>query len=90
VKDVDNRTKFVPMPPNQVRECFCIGIGIKGGFSKHYRTWQHGNLTLPLHCKDTIPKIRNNFYIHVGDLYIPTIGLPVLLQENMWTDPAKK
>jgi hypothetical protein len=27
-------------------------------------------------------------YIHVSvsDLYIPTIGLPILLQENRWTD----
>jgi hypothetical protein len=56
-----------------------------------------------LHCKDTILKIRNkysyrkgirspgpNLYIHVyvSDLYIPTIGLPILLQENMWTDPG--
>ncbi len=32
-----------------------------------------------------------NFYIHVSvsNLYIPTIGLPFLLQENMWTDPGK-
>jgi hypothetical protein len=31
-----------------------------------------------------------NFHIHVSvsDLYIPTIGLPILLQENMWTDHA--
>jgi hypothetical protein len=30
------------------------------------------------------------FHIHVSvsDLYIPWIGLPVLLQENMWTDPG--
>ncbi len=29
-----------------------------------------------------------NFHIHVpvSDLYIPTIGLPILLQENMGTD----
>jgi hypothetical protein len=29
-----------------------------------------------------------NFHIHVSmsDLYIPTIGLSFLLQENMWTD----
>jgi hypothetical protein len=28
-----------------------------------------------------------NSYIHVSvsDLYIPTIGLSILLQENMWT-----
>ncbi len=31
-----------------------------------------------------------NFHIHesVSDLYIPTIGLPILLQENLWTDPG--
>jgi hypothetical protein len=31
-----------------------------------------------------------NFHIHlsVRDLYIPTIDLPILLQENMWTDPG--
>jgi hypothetical protein len=29
-----------------------------------------------------------NFHIHVSvsDLYISTIGLPILQQENMWTD----
>jgi hypothetical protein len=49
-------------------------------------------------CKDTIPKILNkysplhnlspNFHIgvSVSDLYIPMIGLPILLQENMWTE----
>jgi hypothetical protein len=31
-----------------------------------------------------------NFHIHmsVRDLIIPKIGLPILLQENMWTDPG--
>ncbi len=31
-----------------------------------------------------------NFYIHVSvsDLYIPPICLPILLQENRWTDPG--
>ena len=31
-----------------------------------------------------------NFHIHVSvsGLYIPTIDLPILLQENMWTDPG--
>jgi hypothetical protein len=54
---------------------------------------------LLLHCKDTIPKTKQTFpekelrglspnfhvYVSVSDLYIPTIGLPILLQENMWT-----
>jgi hypothetical protein len=33
--------------------------------------------------------LNPNFHIHVSvsDLYIPTMGLPILLQENMWTDP---
>ncbi len=53
-----------------------------------------------IHYEDTIPKIRNlyfqkelrghspNFYSYVSvcDLYIPTIGLHILLQKNMWTD----
>jgi hypothetical protein len=31
-----------------------------------------------------------NFHIHVSesDFYIPTIDLPILLQENMGTDPG--
>ncbi len=34
--------------------------------------------------------LSRNFhiYVSVSDLYIPTIGLPILLQENMWTDPG--
>ncbi len=27
-------------------------------------------------------------HISVRDLYISRIGLPILLQENMWTDPG--
>ncbi len=35
-------------------------------------------------------RLRPDFHIHVSvsDLYIPTIGLPILLQENMLTDPV--
>ncbi len=31
-----------------------------------------------------------NFHTHVSvsDLWIPTIGLPILIQENLWTDPG--
>ncbi len=34
--------------------------------------------------------IPNSMHIRVSvsDLYIHTIGLPILLQENMWTDPG--
>jgi hypothetical protein len=52
------------------------------------------------HCKDTIPNSKQifpdkelrghspNSYIHVSvsDLNIPTIGLPILQQENRWTN----
>jgi hypothetical protein len=26
--------------------------------------------------------------VSVSDLYIPTISMPILLRENMWTDPG--
>jgi hypothetical protein len=48
-----------------------------------------------LHCKDTVPKIGKilrglspNFNIHmsVSDLYIPTVGLPIWLQQNSCMD----
>jgi hypothetical protein len=55
------------------------------------------------HCKDKenskqiFPEkelrcLSPNFhiYVSVSDLYIPTIGLPILLQDNMGTDPGKK
>ena len=30
-----------------------------------------------------------NFHIHVSvSVYVPMIGLPILLQENMWIDPG--
>jgi hypothetical protein len=56
-----------------------------------------------IHCKEPMLKIRNkysqkkelrghspDFHIHVSvrDLYISTIDLPILLQENMWTNPG--
>jgi hypothetical protein len=35
-------------------------------------------------------RLSPNFHIHVSvsDLYIPMIGLPILVQENIWTDPG--
>ncbi len=37
---------------------------------------------------------KQNSYAHISDvsvrdLYISRIGVPILLQENMWTDPRK-
>jgi hypothetical protein len=31
---------------------------------------------------------NSNIRASASDLYIPTIGLPILLQENRWTDPG--
>ncbi len=49
-----------------------------------------------MHCKDStytenleqlLPEpIPTFMFLCVSDLYIPTIGLPILLQENRWTD----
>jgi hypothetical protein len=52
-------------------------------------------------CRKLETNIRRNetarprslfFYIHVSvsDLYIPTIGLPILQQENRWTAPMNR
>ncbi len=40
--------------------------------------------------KKELRGLSPNFHIHVSvnDLYIPTIGLPFLLMENMWTEPG--
>ncbi len=48
-----------------------------------------------IRCKYSQKELRAlnpNVHIHlsVSDFYIPTIGLPILLQENVWTDLGKK
>ncbi len=66
----------------------------------HIMTTDKDNSTT--HCKDTYPKFETNNprkgiarpqsqFPHscVCDLFnIPTIDLPILLQENIWTDPG--
>ncbi len=68
---------------------------------KNYQIYlQH---VILLHCKETIAEnlkpifpekelrgLSPNFHIQVSasDLYISTIDLPILLQDNMWTDPG--
>ncbi len=44
--------------------------------------------SLQLFPEKELRSLSPNSYIHVSvsDLYIPTIGLPFLLQENRWTD----
>ena len=34
------------------------------------------------------PSPSFHIYVSVSDLYIPMISLPILLQENIWTDPG--
>ncbi len=34
------------------------------------------------------PNFHIYSYVSVSDLYTPTIGLPILLQENIWIDPG--
>ncbi len=50
---------------------------------------QSENLKLIFPEKE-LRSLSPKFHIHVSvsDLYIPTIGLPIMLQENMWTDPG--
>jgi hypothetical protein len=75
--------------------CFLLSVKLT-----HCR-WSYSVFISCAHCKETISKIfpekelrghRPNFHIHrpVNDFYIPTIDLPFLLQENMWTDPGNK
>jgi hypothetical protein len=33
-------------------------------------------------------QIDFHIYVSVSDLFIPRIGLPILLEENMWSDPG--
>ncbi len=51
---------------------------------------QYRKLGINVPRKGNVRPLLSQFHIHVhvSDLYIPTIGLPILLQENMWTDPG--
>jgi hypothetical protein len=53
----------------------------------------------PIHChknpiyvfpEKELCGLRPDFHIHVSvsDLFIPRIGLPILLEENMWSNPG--
>jgi hypothetical protein len=61
------------------------GGGVRGVFTAktQYRKSKH---IIP---EKELGGLSPNSYIHisVSDLYIPTIGLPILLQENRWTNP---
>jgi hypothetical protein len=36
------------------------------------------------------PQSQSYIHVSVSDLYISTIGLPIVLQENRWTDRGNK
>ncbi len=59
-------------------ECYCILY------------WHSTKNLQQIFTEKELHGLSLNFHIHVSvsDLYIPTIGLPILLQENMWTDPV--
>jgi hypothetical protein len=65
------------------------------------RKFAHKNLSGALHCTENpnylLPEKKQrdlspNFHIHVSvsDLYIPTIGPPIFLQQNRQIDRAQK
>ncbi len=53
---------------------------------QRYNTENSEKISQERNCAALSP----NFHIHVSvsDLYIPTISLPILLQENKWADPG--
>jgi hypothetical protein len=38
--------------------------------------------------KDSAPQSNFDIHVSISDSYFPRIGLPILLQEKMWTDPG--
>jgi hypothetical protein len=51
---------------------------------------QKRNCAASLFPKQNYNVLSPNFHIHVSvsDLYISTMGLPILLKGNMWPDPG--
>jgi hypothetical protein len=58
-------------------------------FDSHLFILRHKTVTV--FPKQNYNALSPNSYTHISvrDLYITRIGLPILLQENMWTDPGK-
>ncbi len=84
-------------PPMGARNQVCIVLSYWTAslcsLATQFQTRFLGSIPRPIasHCKDKIPRFRNkeyrglspNFHIHVSvrDLYIATIGVPILLEE---------
>jgi hypothetical protein len=67
------------------------GFDSRGKRGQYLHTARHNTKN----SKQTFPQkdfrgLSPNFHIHVflSDLYLPAIGLPMLLQENKWTYPG--
>ncbi len=72
--------------------CYLLSVYCTGRCSGRYRDVGGHNTE---NFKQIFPEkelrdLNLNFHIHVSvsDLYIPRIGLTILLQENMGTDPG--
>jgi hypothetical protein len=67
--------------------CYIVATGL--GLNQTAKTCNTENLKQIFPVKE-LRGLNPNFHIHVSvsDFYIPTLGLPILLQENMWTDPV--
>ncbi len=81
------------MPYNNLRdtEMFCINLS-ESTIIDYTFILQRNNTK---NSKQIFPEkelcgLSPNFHIHVSvsDIYIPAIGLSILLQETMWTDPG--
>ncbi len=77
------------MPERRGKGILCAHHGLKLHTLQRHNTENSKQLFPEMKLRGLSP----NFDIHVSlsdDLYIPTIGLPILLQENtcMWTDPG--
>ncbi len=61
----------------------CLVVGEGPALQRH--NTEHSKQIFP---ENELRGHSPNSYIHVSvsDLYIPTIGVPILLQENKWTD----
>jgi hypothetical protein len=59
-------------------------------FRRHTAKTQHRKFETNISRKGIARPHSSNFHIYasVSDFFIPTIDLPILLQENMWTYPG--
>ncbi len=63
---------------------FWQGFYFKKGYTLQWHDTENSKQKFP---EKELRGYSPNFYIHVSvnDLYIPLIGLPILMQENRWT-----